>query len=383
MAFASYLLPVYRTPSHKNAAIGHSHSHSHSDSAAVNSGGTPVASRTATAAAGRTTAAAGRTAGDAASTAANDTASGLARRTATLPAGHSCASVATASVATEAAASGSQPHSGFDAAVARDIRFLPRVVFLGRALEDYQEMFSLGDAAAELAGKRVLDVAAGSAAFATQAQALGIKVTAVDPCYGVQPDALDKISRQDQEVSFAALMEHADQVGHIRHTGQAGHVDEAGHSEQSGRSNRSDQCGGSERRAELVRLRAMRELARQLFLRDYLAGLAQGRYVKGELPHLPFADDSFDCALCGHFLFLYAHLFDEGFHRKAIAELLRVARQVRIYPLLGLDGVMPAFAETLLAELAARGDLEIRRVPMASTVLGKHAEGLILTKISG
>ena len=50
-----------------------------------------------------------------------------------------------------------------------------------------------------------------------------------------------------------------------------------------------------------VRMRAMR-----VFLDDYDAGKAAGRYVDARLPVLPFADDTFDLALCSHLLFLYS-----------------------------------------------------------------------------
>ena len=45
------------------------------------------------------------------------------------------------------------------------------------------------------------------------------------------------------------------------------------------------------------------------------AGRADGRYVEAELPTLPFADRSFDLALCSHLLFLYSVQLGEEFHR--------------------------------------------------------------------
>ena len=64
--------------------------------------------------------------------------------------------------------------------------------------------------------------------------------------------------------------------------------------------------------------------------------LSEGRYRNGELPTLPFADRSFDLALSSHFLFLYTEQFDESFHSSSIAEMGRVADEVRIFPLLAL-----------------------------------------------
>ncbi|MGC1931751.1 MAG: hypothetical protein WA667_22505 [Candidatus Nitrosopolaris sp.] len=67
---------------------------------------------------------------------------------------------------------------------------------------------------------------------------------------------------------------------------------------------------------------------------DYCKGILEKRYVKAELPRLPFDDKSFELVLSGHFLFTYANKFDFDFHLSSILELFRVSRkEVRIYPL--------------------------------------------------
>jgi hypothetical protein len=50
-------------------------------------------------------------------------------------------------------------------------------------------------------------------------------------------------------------------------------------------------------------------------------------------PDLPFRDDVFELALCSHLLFTWSDAFDEEWHRQALADLLRVAREVRVFPL--------------------------------------------------
>ena len=42
----------------------------------------------------------------------------------------------------------------------------------------------------------------------------------------------------------------------------------------------------------------------EAFLADYDEGKTAGRYVDAELPALPFPNQSFDVAVCSHFLFL-------------------------------------------------------------------------------
>jgi hypothetical protein len=83
-----------------------------------------------------------------------------------------------------------------------------------------------------------------------------------------------------------------------------------------------------------VRMDAMQE-----FLSDYPNGVAQGRYVDASLPVLPFEAEEFDLAICSHLLFLYSAQLGEAFHRAALPELIRIAKEVRVFPLLALGGV--------------------------------------------
>lgn len=80
-----------------------------------------------------------------------------------------------------------------------------------------------------------------------------------------------------------------------------------------------------------------RLLAMRRFLADFEAGKAAGRYVTAALPGLPFEDGDFDLALVSHRLFLYSERLDLEFHWAAVGELMRVAREVRNFPLLTLD----------------------------------------------
>lgn len=107
-----------------------------------------------------------------------------------------------------------------------------------------------------------------------------------------------------------------------------------------------------------TRRQAMRE-----FLADFPAGQAQGRYLAGELPGLPVAGRSFDLALCSHLLFLYSDQLSAKFHRQAVAELCRVAGEVRIFPLVTLSGAPSPHLAGIMADLAAQGcRVEIERV---------------------
>lgn len=115
---------------------------------------------------------------------------------------------------------------------------------------------------------------------------------------------------------------------------------------------------GSPEEVADLRIRAMRR-----FLDDLPAGLALGRYVPSALPTLPFADDSFDLALSSHFLFLYSDQLSATFHLAAVAEMLRVAKEARIYPLVALDGRRSPHLEPVRSGLRAQGfEVELVRI---------------------
>jgi hypothetical protein len=91
------------------------------------------------------------------------------------------------------------------------------------------------------------------------------------------------------------------------------------------------------------------------FIIDYEKGKAAGRYLVGELPRLDFQENQFELALCSHFLFLYSDHFTYEFHRASILEMLRVAAEIRIFPLLTLTLKKSPYVEPLIAELQAAG----------------------------
>jgi hypothetical protein len=70
-----------------------------------------------------------------------------------------------------------------------------------------------------------------------------------------------------------------------------------------------------------------------IFLQDYESGKRQKRYVAGALPRLEFATNPSDLCVCSHLLFLYSNQLTLEFHLCSIVELLRLAAEVRIFPL--------------------------------------------------
>jgi ubiquinone/menaquinone biosynthesis C-methylase UbiE len=73
------------------------------------------------------------------------------------------------------------------------------------------------------------------------------------------------------------------------------------------------------------------------------------------LPKLSFNDAQFDLALSSHFLFLYSEHLDEQFHKDALDEMLRVAKEVRIFPLVTLSGEVSTHLTPVITYLEDRG----------------------------
>lgn len=196
---------------------------------------------------------------------------------------------------------------------------LDRVVPWGRSFPEYCQMFNL--TAADLQCS-IVGCGDGPAGFNSELTRRGGQVVSVDPLYAFSGNEIQRRI----EATFTEVLEKT-------------------------RRNRHEfvwRAIASPEQLGRVRMAAMEQ-----FLADFEAGLATGRYVVGGLPNLPFPDGRFDLALCSHFLFLYAEQFDREFHLAAIYEMLRVAPEVRIFPLLELGTRPSRHLEPVLTALAA------------------------------
>lgn len=207
---------------------------------------------------------------------------------------------------------------------------LADVVPWGRSFDEYRRMFALSDVDLR---RRMLGCGDGPASFNAHASRRGAQVVSCDPIYQWDAGAI----RERIDATAVTILEqtrvNADQF--VWH--DIGSVEELGRS----------------------RMEAM-----QTFLEDFAAPSARGRYVAAALPALPFADGAFDLALCSHFLFLYSAQRDERFHLDAAEELLRVAEEVRIFPLVALEGARSPHAASVSASLSRSGhEVAIERVP--------------------
>jgi hypothetical protein len=178
-----------------------------------------------------------------------------------------------------------------------------QIVPWGRSRAEYELMFDLS--APDLAGG-VLDCGGGPSSFTAELSACGFRAVSVDPIYA--------FSGSEIRARFEVIVDSM--LSQVRATP-------------------GDWTWSYHRSPD--DLLATRRTALERFLADYESGLHEGRYHVGELPSLPFAPASFGLALCSHLLFLYSDLLTEDFHIRAVRELCRVAREVRIFPLLTLS----------------------------------------------
>lgn len=197
---------------------------------------------------------------------------------------------------------------------------LDGIVPWGRRLWEYRAFFVLEEA--DLRGP-VLDVGSGPSSFAAEASVAGARVTAVDPLYALPGEAI----AQRFEETRGAMMEGMRQA---RYRFCWSHY-------------------GSPDAIEKIRREAL-----ALFLADYECEGAR-RYVEASLPRLPFSDSDFRLALSSHLLFLYGDDLDFAFHLDALHELLRVADEVRVFPLLNLDGRPSSHLPGVLTHFAREG----------------------------
>jgi hypothetical protein len=210
-----------------------------------------------------------------------------------------------------------------------------QIIPWGRSRREYELMFSLST---EDLSRGVLDCGGGPASFVAELAASGMRAVSVDPIY--------TFSGPQIRARFEAVVEPM--KAQIRAT--------------------PDDWTWSYHR-DPDDLCANRRAALEGFLADYDDGLRGGRYVRGELPSLPFASNSFGLALCSHLLFLYSDLLSEDFHLRSVLELCRVAGEARFFPLLTLrrepsphlSPVRAALASVGLASEVVRVNYELQR----------------------
>lgn len=203
---------------------------------------------------------------------------------------------------------------------------LNNVVPWGRNMEEYKSMFLLDK---EDMKKKIAGFGDGPASFNFEAHCLGCDITSYDPIYQFNKEELEK---RIEDVHGTVMQQMSENMDNYIWT----------------------------KIRDLHQLEQIRMDAMKLFLNDFEAGLSEGRYRYHELPNcLPIEENYYDIGLSSHFLLLYTQLgFD--FHIKAIGEMLRVCKEVRIFPVVDLDANQADMISDVIDEFKKKYDVELK-----------------------
>ncbi|MFN6515846.1 MAG: SAM-dependent methyltransferase [Nostoc sp. CreGUA01] len=198
---------------------------------------------------------------------------------------------------------------------------LDKVIPFGRSMDEYIKMFNLTNADLN---KRIIGVGDGPASFNAEMTRQGKSVISVDPLYQFSGD---EILQRFNEVVDNVIAQVKAKPNDFVWTYHKSPDD----------------------------LRHNRVKAIQEFLSDYDNGKKTNRYRFGELPSLANDRSEFDIALCSHLLFLYSDHLDDNFHLNSIGEMLRIAKEIRIFPLLTLMCKPSQHLEKIIKHYTAKG----------------------------
>lgn len=205
---------------------------------------------------------------------------------------------------------------------------LKNVVPWGRDLAEYRAMFSLQD---EELDTRIISIGDGPASFNAEMTRLGKKVISLDPVYRFSTAELALRIAQTKDTIIEQMTNNMDKFVWTK-------INDI-------------------QQLEEVRLSAM-----NLFLADFEQGRKASRYLDHEMPNkIDFKDLAFDLSLSSHFLLLYAQL-GLTFHLASITEMLRISKEVRIFPILNLNALRSEVLDGVIKHFESGFDVDIRRV---------------------
>ena len=173
------------------------------------------------------------------------------------------------------------------------------IAITGRIFEEYSAFFDLE--LEDLKSKKILDCPSGASSFVQTLKQNGIFAKGVDIIYKFTKDeiekqgikTLEKIYQNTSWMDAYKMDFYKTKENHKKH----------------------------------------REDALKGFLKDYNLD----DYIYCELPNLPFENKEFDLLLSSHLFFVYDDRLDYDFHKNSIVEMLRVSKEVRLFPLVDIQ----------------------------------------------
>jgi SAM-dependent methyltransferase len=174
-----------------------------------------------------------------------------------------------------------------------------KLVLWGHHIDEYQEMFAVNEKEMK---STILEYGCGPSAVNFELSQRGQAIKSADPLFNLDKDTLYSKVELIFDDMVKRLLKEEDRFDFSLY-------------------------GSSEA------LINKRREGMKLFFADYERGKKEKRYFGVNQYSLDFTDFSFDLALSSHYLFADLDDQDVDFHIKVIKELARVAKEVRIFPL--------------------------------------------------
>ena len=191
------------------------------------------------------------------------------------------------------------------------------IVPWGRNYDEYVRMFALTEKDLKT---RILGCGDGPASFNYENNQRGGEVVSIDPLYQFSKQEIQNRINETYKDVLAQTRKNKEKFVWNR----IKTVDELGK----------------------IRMDAM-----SMFLESYDQGKQENKYIPASLPELPFRENTFDIALSSHFLFLYSDHLSLEFHKNAIREMLKVAAEARIFPLLDVNAKKSHYVDRIISDL--------------------------------
>lgn len=205
---------------------------------------------------------------------------------------------------------------------------LKNTVPWGRNLDEYKSMFNLTVSDLD---KHIISFGDGPASFNFEMTSLKKNVVSIDPVYRFSADELQLKIKETKDIVIDQTKNNLENFVWTK----IKNIHEL----------------------EKIRLSAMDN-----FLQDFEIGKTENRYVNHEMPYKTnFEDLTFDLGLSSHFLILYSQLGLE-FHISSITEMLRIAKEIRIFPVLNLDAKKSELLDNLVKHFETSFRVDIEKV---------------------
>ncbi|MDF1757737.1 MAG: hypothetical protein P1U74_05525 [Legionellaceae bacterium] len=179
-----------------------------------------------------------------------------------------------------------------------------RLALWGQHLDEYRDMFDLKD---DDLNKRFLEYNSGASAFNFELHNKSLNCVSCDPWFNLDKNSLEEKINTNFDERMSQLESNLNKIDVSRY-------------------------------GSFEKLISYRRLGMESFLADYESGLQSNRYMAISEDHLPFSDFSFDFALVANNFFADLDFHTVDHHLGLIKELAKVAKEVRIFPLVDSKG---------------------------------------------